>query len=120
MKISKAALATAILSAAAMASASHAHAAKQERCYGISKAGENDCGAGEGTTCAGSSTVDWQGNAWTLVDEGTCETIEFRTDDGRMLHGSLEPQDRDLPPLPQSTEGTTLILPTGEEDEGEG
>jgi uncharacterized membrane protein len=48
----------------------------KERCYGVSKAGENDCASGPGTTCAGSSKVDWQGNAWKLVPAGTCESIE--------------------------------------------
>lgn len=47
-----------------------------EKCYGVSLAGENDCKAGPGTTCAGTSTVDYQGNAWTLVPEGTCTSIE--------------------------------------------
>lgn len=70
-----------------------ATAAEQEKCYGVSLAGENDCAAGAGTTCAGTSTVDYQGNAWTLVDAGTCETMELPDD--RM--GSLEPLDRDLP-----------------------
>ncbi|MEQ8293612.1 MAG: DUF2282 domain-containing protein [Roseovarius sp.] len=70
-----------------------ATAAEQEKCYGVSLAGENDCAAGAGTTCAGTSTVDYQGNAWTLVDAGTCESMELPDD--RM--GSLEPLDRDLP-----------------------
>lgn len=48
----------------------------KEKCYGISLAGENDCAAGPGTSCAGTSTVDYQGNAWTYVEEGTCTTIE--------------------------------------------
>ena len=64
-----------------------------EKCYGVSLAGENDCAAGPGTTCAGSSSVDYQGNAWTLVPAGTCGDIELP--DGRV--GSLEPLDRDLP-----------------------
>ena len=54
-----------------------ATAAEQEKCYGVSLAGENDCAAGAGTTCAGTSTVDYQGNAWTLVDAGTCETMDL-------------------------------------------
>ena len=70
-----------------------ATAAEQEKCYGVSLAGETDCAAGAGTTCAGTSTVDYQGNAWTLVDAGTCETMDLPDD--RM--GSLEPLDRDLP-----------------------
>ncbi len=44
-----------------------------EKCYGIAKAGQNDCSAGAGTSCAGTSTRDFQGNAWKLVKQGTCE-----------------------------------------------
>jgi len=120
MKISRAALATALLSAATLAAGQQAGAVAEEECYGISPAGENDCGAGEGTTCAGSSTVDYQGNAWTLVDEGTCEGIEITLADGRTIHGSLSPQDRDLPPPAEATEGTTLTLPPEDDDDGEG
>jgi len=70
-----------------------AHAAEKEKCYGVSLAGKNDCAAGPGTTCAGSSTVDYQGNAWTLVDAGTCASMELPGD--RM--GSLTALERDLP-----------------------
>jgi len=75
------------------ATAPAANAADLEECYGVSLAGENDCAAGPGTSCEGTSTVDYQGNAWTLVPAGTCETIELP--DGRK--GSLEALDRDLP-----------------------
>lgn len=69
-----------------------------EKCYGVSLAGENDCAAGPGTTCAGSSTVDYQGNAWTMVPAGTCATIEVpAAADGTARTGSLEPLDRDIP-----------------------
>jgi len=61
---------------------------------GVSLAGENDCAAGPGTTCAGTSTVDYQGNAWTLVPEGSCETA-FVGEDGVERSGSLEELDRD-------------------------
>jgi len=47
--------------------------AGKEKCYGISKAGQNDCAAGPGTSCAGTSKVDYQSNAWKLVPKGTCE-----------------------------------------------
>ena len=47
-----------------------------DKCYGISKAGQNDCAAGAGTTCAGTSKVDYQGNAWTYVAKGTCATMQ--------------------------------------------
>ncbi len=46
-----------------------------EKCYGVALAGKNDCKAGKGTTCAGTSTVDYQGNAWSLVKKGTCEQV---------------------------------------------
>lgn len=59
---------------------------EKERCYGIAKAGQNDCEAGPGTTCAGSSKVDYQGNAWKYVPKGTCTTID--TPKGK---GSLKP-----------------------------
>ena len=48
----------------------------KERCYGISLAGKSDCAAGPGTTCAGTSTKDYQGNAWTYVAKGTCTSIK--------------------------------------------
>ena len=47
-----------------------------EKCYGIAKAGQNDCAAGPGTTCAGTSTRDYQGNAWKLAPRGTCTSIK--------------------------------------------
>lgn len=50
--------------------------AKMEKCYGVSLAGKNDCAAGPGTTCAGTSKVDFQGNAWKNVAAGTCTTIK--------------------------------------------
>ena len=81
------------VTAALAAQTSTAQAMEKEKCFGVSLAGQNDCKAGAGTTCAGSSTVDYQGNAWTLVDAGTCETMDVPGD--RM--GSLEELDRDLP-----------------------
>ena len=74
--------------AAGLASAP-ASAAKQEmeKCYGVAKAGKNDCAAGPGTSCAGTSTRDYQGNAWKLVAKGACLTT--KTPKG---HGTLEPQ----------------------------
>ena len=49
---------------------------KAEKCYGIALAGQNDCAAGAGTTCAGTSTKDYQGNAWKAVPAGTCTTMD--------------------------------------------
>jgi uncharacterized membrane protein len=49
---------------------------EKEKCYGVAKAGQNDCAAGPGTTCAGTSKVDYQGNAWKYVAKGTCTTMD--------------------------------------------
>ena len=64
----------------------------QEKCYGVALAGENDCKAGAGTSCAGTSTVDFQGNAWTLVPKGTCQHIQ--TPEGS---ASTDPLERNTP-----------------------
>lgn len=68
------ALALAVGSALALAQApAHAQPADKEKCFGVALKGKNDCAAGPGTTCAGTSTRDFQGNAWKLVAKGTCE-----------------------------------------------
>lgn len=86
-------VATAIASLATGASA-----AGDVKCFGVSLAGENGCAAGPGTTCAGTSKVDYQGNAWSLVPEGTCETMALpAAADGTERMGSLEALDRDIP-----------------------
>ena len=64
----------------------------KEKCFGVALAGKNDCAAGAGTTCAGTSKVDYQGNAWSLVPAGTCVTMELP--EGRK--GALEALDRDM------------------------
>ena len=48
----------------------------KERCYGVSLAGQNDCAAGPGTTCAGTSRTDYQANAWKYVPKGSCAAIK--------------------------------------------
>ena len=77
----------ATVSTAALAGNAPVAAPAKEKCYGISLAGKNDCKAGPGTSCAGSSTRDYQGSAWKLVPAGTCLTT--RTSRG---HGTLAPQ----------------------------
>ncbi|MBC8038875.1 MAG: DUF2282 domain-containing protein [Rhizobiales bacterium] len=79
----------AMTAAIATVQATAVQAADMEKCYGISLKGQNDCAAGEGTSCAGTSTIDYQGNAWTLVPKGTCVSTE--TPHGP---GSLEPVER--------------------------
>ncbi|RMH51113.1 MAG: DUF2282 domain-containing protein [Alphaproteobacteria bacterium] len=95
-----AALAAAVASLAGQSAPAQAQA--KEKCYGIALAGKNDCAAGPGTTCAGTSTVDYQGNAWKLVPAGDClkygveeDKAEYRLPGDR--RGSLTPLDRDLP-----------------------
>ncbi len=82
-----AAIAMAAVSTAALAANTPAAKPAKEKCYGVAKAGKNDCSAGPGTSCAGTSTRDYQGNAWKLVKAGTCLTI--RTPRG---NGTLVPQ----------------------------
>lgn len=77
------------ISAGIAATPAAAQKAPMEKCYGISKAGQNDCAAGPGTSCAGTSTRDYQGDAWKLVEKGTCETT--KTPKG---NGSLKPIKR--------------------------
>ena len=48
---------------------------KMEKCFGVALKGHNDCYAGAGTTCAGTSTIDYQGNAFKLEPKGTCTTM---------------------------------------------
>lgn len=67
------ALGAALTVAATPVAAADAKAAEKEKCFGVSLKGKNDCAAGAGTSCAGTSKVDYQGNAWTLVLKGTCE-----------------------------------------------
>lgn len=81
------------VAAAIAAQAGSAAAQSQEKCFGVALAGANDCAAGAGTTCAGTSVVDYQGNSWKMVEAGTC--VAMALPDGRL--GSLEPLDRDLP-----------------------
>jgi uncharacterized membrane protein len=69
------------------AEANAAIAAHKEKCFGVSLKGQNDCAAGPGTTCQGTSTMDFQGNSWKFVQGGTCTSIV--TPAGN--HGSLTP-----------------------------
>ena len=86
------------VAAALAAQTTTATAQEKEKCFGVSLAGQNDCAAGPGTTCAGTSVNDYQGNAWTLVDAGTCTVIELPAmADGSARMGSLEALERDLP-----------------------
>jgi len=92
MTIHRATAAAALaLSLAALSGATHAADAPKptEKCYGVSLAGQNDCAAGPGTSCAATAKTDYQGDAWVLVPKGTCTTI--KTPKG---FGSLTPKTK--------------------------
>jgi uncharacterized membrane protein len=82
---------------AALRTAASAASAQQrsehEKCFGVSVAGQNDCRAGPGATCAGTSRLDDQDNAWKLVPRGTCTALSVPGD----RIGSLQPLTRDVP-----------------------
>jgi uncharacterized membrane protein len=61
--------------------------AAMEKCYGVSLAGKNDCAAGPGTSCAGTSKVDYQANAWKNVPAGTCSTLKTPKGMGSLTPG---------------------------------
>ena len=86
------AVASDLAAAAAAASTAQAAAPAQEKCYGVALKGHNDCKAGPGTSCAGTSSVDYQGNAWKLVTAGTCVK----------LGGTLEAHAGNAKPVPRS------------------
>ena len=75
----------ALMSGVAMAQT--AAPAAMEKCYGVSLAGKNDCAAGPGTSCAGTSKVDYQANAWKNVPAGTCSTIKTPKGMGSLIPG---------------------------------
>lgn len=82
-------LALALGAALTLASAPvHAQNADKEKCFGVAMKGKNDCAAGAGTTCAGTSKVDHQGNAWSFVPKGSCEKTMSKT--SPTGHGQLE------------------------------
>jgi uncharacterized membrane protein len=90
-----AAAAAALSAAAGIASAPaaaehHGAKASKEKCYGVSLKAKNDCAAGPGTSCAGTSTVDYQGDAWKYVAKGSCAK----------MGGSLTAKQGNTPPVP--------------------
>ncbi|MDQ0392748.1 BufA1 family periplasmic bufferin-type metallophore [Labrys monachus] len=79
-----ASLATAL---ALLGAASPAQAAGKEKCYGVALKGQNDCAAGPGTSCAGTSRIDYQENSWKLVPAGTCTSITTPNGHGSLTQG---------------------------------
>ena len=78
--------------AATSASAQHENDPNREACYGVALRGQNDCAAGPGTTCAGTSAVDFQGNSWKLVTRGTCIS----------MGGTTAAHQGNAPPVPRA------------------
>ncbi len=66
-----------------------------EKCYGISKAGANDCASEAGNSCAGTAKADYEGQAWKLEKTGTCTgiSVDVKNADGTVTKrkGSLSP-----------------------------
>jgi uncharacterized membrane protein len=89
-------LAAGLLAAVSMSAAAHAaegeKSSANEKCFGVSLKGQNDCAAGPGTSCAGTSKVDYQGNAWKYVKKGECEK----------MGGSLEAKQGNEAPKPKT------------------
>jgi uncharacterized membrane protein len=85
-----AAAAAALSAAAVLTTAPAAAEGAKEKCYGVAMKGKNDCAAGPGTSCAGTSTADYQGNAWKYVAKGQC--VE--------MGGSLTAKEGNMAPKP--------------------
>ena len=65
----------------------------KEKCYGVAMKGKNDCAAGAGTTCAGTSKTDYQANAWSYVPKGSCEKTASKTSPSGMgMMKAFEPK----------------------------
>jgi uncharacterized membrane protein len=95
MTVAASGLTLAAAIAAALGIATELAAAEQKaenvKCYGISKAGENDCASSSNNTCAGTAKIDYDARAWKLVPNGTCESTEVTLKNGKKRNGSLEP-----------------------------
>ncbi|MCF8198429.1 MAG: DUF2282 domain-containing protein [Sulfuritalea sp.] len=67
------------IAAAPVAAAEKSMTTEKEKCYGVALKGKNDCKAGAGTSCAGTSKIDHQGNAWSFVPKGSCGKTASKT-----------------------------------------
>jgi uncharacterized membrane protein len=88
--VSALALAGALASAVSLSSAPAQAADDMEKCFGIAKAGTNDCAAEGSNSCAGTSKVDFDPKGWKLVKKGTCASTSVTLPDGKTRNGSLE------------------------------
>ena len=67
-------IAAALSAALLLASQAQAQGPATEKCYGVAKAGKNDCQTAT-SSCAGTSKKDHEASAWLAVPKGTCEKI---------------------------------------------
>jgi uncharacterized membrane protein len=75
--LAKATLASSLAAAVALVSVqAQAETKKSEKCFGVALKGQNDCGAGAGTNCAGTQAVDYDGRYFKFVPRGTCTAIK--------------------------------------------
>jgi uncharacterized membrane protein len=88
-KVPAAIFAASVAAALSLIGSTAASAADQpkEKCYGIALKGQNDCAAGAGTTCAGTSRIDYQQNSWKLVPAGTCTSMATPSGHGSLTQG---------------------------------
>lgn len=86
-----ASLAAAALLASVSATGAQAQSGAKEKCFGVALKGKNDCAAGPGTSCAGTSTANYQGNAWKYVAKGSCAK----------MGGSLAAKTGNAAPVPK-------------------
>lgn len=76
------------IAAAPVAAADKTSVNEKEKCFGVALKGKNDCKAGAGTSCAGTSKIDHQGNAWSFVPKGSCHKTASKT--SPTGHGQLK------------------------------
>lgn len=78
-------IAGAVSLAAANAAKAEDAAADKEKCYGVVKAGKNDCASSDKShSCMGHATTDGSGHEWIALPKGLCE---------KLAHGSLAPAE---------------------------
>lgn len=86
-RIAMSAIALSLISFSAASLAAEASGPNLERCFGVAKAADNDCKAGAGTTCAGTSKIDYQKDAYKMVPQGTCTSIQTPKGHGSLTEG---------------------------------
>lgn len=80
------AFAVSLAGTAGSAAFAQGDAAAKEKCYGVVKAGKNDCGAKDGShSCAGHASLDGHGGEFVALPKGVCE---------KLVGGTLEPSDK--------------------------